>query len=194
MVKKKRPQTRKVKHLVEEQWKAQQPLLRQIGFVGFSSHRSPKHHEMGWTNPLFKTAVNASVRRIYVVQVEPSQWTYILSKTSKKHGSIREKVKTNLTALRPAALNFWNMSSHKSGTGIRKAWNSPELGTYKLETKIKGKNCARTIKISVDFWQKWSGCPTARRLRGCLTDEENPLARFRDQMWGWIQKKWRIGE
>ena len=35
---------------------------------------------------------------------------------------------TYLTAFRPAATIFWNMSSHRSGTGRRKVWNSPELG------------------------------------------------------------------
>ena len=42
-------------------------------------------------------------------------------------GGLAQEVSTYLTPFRPAATIFWKISSHRSGTGRRNVWNSPEL-------------------------------------------------------------------
>jgi hypothetical protein len=46
---------------------------------------------------------------------------------------------TDLTPFKPAAFIFWKISSHKSGTGRRKAWNSPELDDKPCEYEQCGR-------------------------------------------------------
>ena len=148
------------KDLAGESRRCRRASRRQKWVEGLSSPRSRKHQVQDWSIPLSKHQVSLPSA---ITAGSYSGYKCLMSFSAYSHSQTRS---TYLTAFKPAATIFWNISSHRSGTGRWNVWNSPELrgaqvnaSQQSLGVKRKGLLTRRTC---VDHGGTACSCPTGR--------------------------------